>query len=87
MNQQLIWAIFYSVLIAGAVWAIFKYRVFFRDAYLELIHKVTWPSWREVQGTTAVVLIATFAAAIYLFLCDIVLQKAIMGLLRFARGS
>jgi len=87
MNPQALWAIFYLAALVGAAWGIMKYRQFFRDAYRELVHKVTWPSWREVQGTTIVVLITTFAAAIYLFAWDIILQKTIMGLLEMVRGT
>lgn len=29
-----------------------------QDAYDELLHKVSWPSWEELQQTTIIVLVA-----------------------------
>jgi preprotein translocase subunit SecE len=29
---------------------------YFENAYDELLHKVTWPSWKELQETTAIVM-------------------------------
>ena len=29
-----------------------------QEAYDELLHKVTWPSWEELQQTTLIVLVA-----------------------------
>jgi preprotein translocase subunit SecE len=31
---------------------------YFQEAYDELLHKVTWPSWEELQQTTLIVLAA-----------------------------
>ncbi|MBP1653046.1 MAG: secE [Bacteroidetes bacterium] len=36
-----------------------KLRNYFRESYHELVHKVSWPSWQELQSSTMVVLIAT----------------------------
>ncbi len=35
-----------------------KFGNYIQEAYDELIHKVTWPSWEELQQTTIIVLIA-----------------------------
>ena len=35
-----------------------KFGNYVQEAYDELIHKVTWPSWEELQQTTIIVLIA-----------------------------
>lgn len=32
---------------------------YFRESYYELVHKVSWPTWRELQSSTMIVLIAT----------------------------
>lgn len=49
---------------------------FFGDVKAEL-KKVTWPSKKEVYGTTIVVIIAVFFFGLYLFLVDSVLQVAV----------
>jgi len=36
-----------------------KVRSYFRESYHELVHKVTWPSWQELQSSTMIVLVAT----------------------------
>ena len=35
-----------------------KFGSYIQEAYDELIHKVTWPTWEELQQTTVIVLIA-----------------------------
>jgi preprotein translocase subunit SecE len=35
-----------------------KFGSYVQDAYDELLHKVTWPTWEELQQTTVIVLIA-----------------------------
>jgi len=32
---------------------------YFRDSYLELQEKVTWPTWANLQQSTVIVLVAT----------------------------
>jgi preprotein translocase subunit SecE len=36
-----------------------KIRTYFRESYHELVHKVSWPTWQELQSSTMIVLIAT----------------------------
>ena len=36
-----------------------KVSNYFRESYTELLHKVTWPTWLQLQQATAIVLIAT----------------------------
>jgi preprotein translocase subunit SecE len=36
-----------------------KIRSYFQESYHELIHKVSWPTWQELQSSTMIVLIAT----------------------------
>jgi preprotein translocase subunit SecE len=35
-----------------------KFTTYIQEAYDELVHKVSWPSWEELQQTTGIVLIA-----------------------------
>jgi preprotein translocase subunit SecE len=35
-----------------------KFGNYIQEAYDELLHKVTWPSWDELQQTTIIVLVS-----------------------------
>lgn len=41
------------------------------------MRKVTWPSWKQVRATTAVVIAAVFAFAAYFFVVDDIVNSAI----------
>ncbi|MFZ0430539.1 MAG: preprotein translocase subunit SecE [Acidobacteriota bacterium] len=53
-----------------------RVQSFISDVRSEM-RKVTWPSKKEVYGTTVVVIVAVFFFGIYLFLVDSALQVAI----------
>jgi preprotein translocase subunit SecE len=36
-----------------------KVQAYFRDSYRELMEKVSWPSWQQLQQSTMIVLVAT----------------------------
>lgn len=60
-------------------------RQFLHDVRLEM-RNVTWPSWKDVQTTTVVVLVATFFFGFYLGAAlDIPLARLITWLLRAGR--
>ena len=47
-----------------------KIVAYLKDTYNELIHKVTWPSWDELQESAIVVMIASFIFAIIIAIMD-----------------
>jgi preprotein translocase subunit SecE len=47
-----------------------KIAVYFRESYDELMHKVSWPTWSELQGSAIVVSIASLIIAFVVFLMD-----------------
>jgi preprotein translocase subunit SecE len=49
---------------------------YFEELHLEM-KRVTWPPWKQVQSTTAVVIIAVFAFAAYFALVDAVFVRLI----------
>jgi preprotein translocase subunit SecE len=63
------------------VWAQ-ETRDYFNDLKLEM-RRVTWPNRKQVEGTTAVVIISVFAFAAYFAVVDSLLVKAIKGILDF----
>ena len=44
-----------------------KVGTYIQEAYDELVHKVSWPSWEELQQTTTIVLVALalFTAVVF----------------------
>lgn len=60
-----------------------KIKEYFREAYDELVHKVTWPTWKELQSSALVVMVASFIIALVIFVMDISFEnimKVIYGL-------
>ena len=55
---------------------------FYGDVKTEL-KKATWPSKKEVYGTTLVVIITVFFFGVYLFLVDIVLKNLVSQVFDF----
>jgi preprotein translocase subunit SecE len=53
-----------------------RVKSFYNDVRTEM-RKVTAPSWKEVQATTAVVVITVFIFGVYFFVIDNVIQKAV----------
>ena len=47
-------------------------RLYIVESFDELKNKVTWPSWINLQQTTAVVLLASFMLAIIIYGMDFV---------------
>ena len=43
---------------------------YIQEAYDELVHKVTWPTWSELQNSAVVVSIASLVIALVVFLMD-----------------
>ena len=52
-----------------------KVKAYFQDTYNELVHKVTWPSWAELQGSAVAVMIATVIIALIVFAMDYGFQR------------
>ena len=47
-----------------------RVRTFFAETYNELMHKVSWPTWEELQGSAVVVTVATLILALIVFVMD-----------------
>jgi preprotein translocase subunit SecE len=43
---------------------------YIKESYIELTQKVTWPTWRELQNSAVLVLIAAFIIAIIIMAMD-----------------
>ncbi|MFM7014890.1 MAG: preprotein translocase subunit SecE [Bacteroidota bacterium] len=54
-----------------------KLRAYISDSYNELMNKVSWPTWAELQSSSIVVLVATLMFGIVVFLIDSVFQGSL----------
>ena len=57
-------------------------RDYINDLKLEM-RRVTWPSRKQVESTTAVVIFSVFAFAAYFAVVDSILGRGIKGVLNF----
>ena len=56
-----------------------KIGTYIKDAFDELLHKVTWPTWEELQNSAVVVAIASAIIALIIFGMDQVFSKLMQG--------
>jgi preprotein translocase subunit SecE len=47
-----------------------KIIIYIQEAYKELVHKVTWPSWKELQGSAILVMISSLMIALVVAFMD-----------------
>jgi preprotein translocase subunit SecE len=52
-----------------------RVKTYFQETYNELIHKVTWPTWGELQSSAIVVMIASLIIALIIFGMDITFEN------------
>jgi preprotein translocase subunit SecE len=63
-----------------------KIKSFYNDVRTEM-RKVTAPSWKEVRGTTAVVVVTVFIFGVYFFIIDNVIQRGVTFLYSYFGGA
>ena len=49
-----------------------KITTYFRESYKELLEKVSWPTWNELQQSTVIVLVATLLITVIVWIMDLV---------------
>jgi preprotein translocase subunit SecE len=48
-----------------------KLKIYLQEAYEELVYKVTWPTWKELQSSALVVMVASFIISLVIFVMDL----------------
>ena len=48
-----------------------RIKIYFQEAFNELIHKVTWPTWKELQSSAVVVMVATVIISLIILAMDL----------------
>jgi len=54
-----------------------KITTYIGESYKEMVEKVTWPTWVQLQQSTVIVLVATFLITAVVFLMDAVSKGAL----------
>jgi preprotein translocase subunit SecE len=63
-----------------------KFGSYVQEAYDELVHKVSWPSWDELQQTTIIVLVALAFITLIIFGMDFASER-LLSILYSLLGS
>jgi preprotein translocase subunit SecE len=63
-----------------------KFGTYIQESYDELIHKVSWPSWSELQQTTLIVLVSLAIVTALIFGMDSA-SEAVMKLVYGMAGN
>jgi preprotein translocase subunit SecE len=57
-----------------------------QEAYDELLHKVSWPSWEELQQTTIIVLAALALVTVFIFGMDFTSENVLKFVYKIIGG-
>ncbi|MBM3418495.1 MAG: preprotein translocase subunit SecE [Bacteroidetes bacterium] len=47
-----------------------KIKIYFKEAYGELVNNVTWPTWLELQNNTILVVTTAVLLSVIIFIID-----------------
>ena len=63
-----------------------SFKEYINETYTEMVHRVTWPTWKELQNSTILVVVASLLFALMIALMDFVfganpdsLWKGVLG--------
>ncbi len=54
-----------------------KVTTYFRESYKELVEKVSWPTWLQLQQSTIIVLVATVLITAIVWVMDLIAQSGL----------
>jgi preprotein translocase subunit SecE len=47
-----------------------KVKEYLSETVTEMVHRVTWPTWKELQANTIIVVVASVLIALIIFVMD-----------------
>jgi preprotein translocase subunit SecE len=50
---------------------------FIKESYEEMVHKVTWSKYSELQNSSVLVLVASLIFAIFIYAVDVTFESAL----------
>lgn len=63
-----------------------KFGSYIQEAYDELLHKVSWPTWEELQQTTLIVMVALLVITAIIFGMDVVADQVLTFIYKRMQG-
>ena len=54
-----------------------KVRKYLREIYDEMVRKVSWPTWKELQSSALIVMIASLLIAAVVLVMDLTFERAL----------
>jgi preprotein translocase subunit SecE len=49
-----------------------SFKTYLSESYNELMNKVSWPTWKELQGSAIIVLVSALLLSLIVFLMDFI---------------
>ena len=56
---------------------------YIKDSYKELVEKVTWPTFAQLQNSTIVVMVASLIFAMIVLVMDVSFETVMQGIYKF----
>lgn len=56
-----------------------SFKTYLSESYNELMNKVSWPTWKELQGSAIVVLVSALILSLIIFIMDYAFGAQNMG--------
>lgn len=63
-----------------------SFKTYLAESYNELMNKVSWPTWKELQGSAIIVLVTALIISLIVFLMDFIFGVQNMGNDSFWKG-
>lgn len=64
-----------------------KVKEYFSETITEMVHNVTWPTWKELQSNSIIVVVASIIIALIIFVMDYVFGIAASDTKSFWKGA
>ena len=58
-----------------------KITTYFSESYKELVEKVTWPTWSQLQQSTMIVFVATLLITLLVWVMDFAANSLLQNLI------
>jgi preprotein translocase subunit SecE len=53
-----------------------KIKTYIKESYTELVHKVSWPTWSQLQSSAIVVMIGSVVLALIVLVMDLAFKNS-----------
>ena len=51
--------------------------LYVKESYNELVNKVTWPTWPNLQSSTVLVIVASIILSLIIFVMDVISKQSL----------